>query len=170
MTLPKTASSSKIAEKYSSPKTSQGGCQEAVHPHQILSSMSLWTCWKRKGPAPNCSNKIGSMESSQIFQHTKRDVISTFGKWWTWLACTESWFQPDRTHFSSSIIAWPPKCASRRMVKNSYQHLRKPCEQPSQKSWSCYSCKGWINIISNALDYGWDATWDQMWIKSDEPI
>jgi len=57
----------------------------------------------------------------------------------TWLACTESWPQPDRTPlgwiraetasqaFSSNISVWPHECASRRMVKNSHKHTPKPC-------------------------------------------
>ena len=64
---------------------------------------------------------------------------------WTWLACTESWPQPDRTPlgwirvetesqaFTSNISVWPHKCASGRMVKNFHKHTPKPCGKPSQK-------------------------------------
>uniref|UniRef100_A0A667ZQH7 TSPO associated protein 1 n=1 Tax=Myripristis murdjan TaxID=586833 RepID=A0A667ZQH7_9TELE len=47
-----------------------------VHPHQTLSSMSLWTLLcalvhshvgRGRGPAPNCSHKVGSMELSKMF-------------------------------------------------------------------------------------------------------
>ena len=45
-----------------------------VHPHQTLSSClygpalctGAQSCWNRKGPSPNCSYKVGSMELSNI--------------------------------------------------------------------------------------------------------
>ena len=33
------------------------------------------------------------------------------------------------------------------MVKNSHKHTPKPCGKLAQKSWSCYSCKGWADLI-----------------------
>ena len=38
------------------------------------------------------------------------------------------------------------------LVKHSHRHTSKPCGQPSQKSWSCYSCKGWANSILNTMN------------------
>jgi len=63
----------------------------------------------------------------------------------TWLACTESWPQPDRTPLGW-IRAETPSQASGRMVKNSHKHTPKPCGKLAQKSWSCSSCKGWAVI------------------------
>ena len=40
-----------------------------VHPHQILSSMSLWALHvmlEQEGTSPNCSHKVGSMALSNI--------------------------------------------------------------------------------------------------------
>ena len=39
-----------------------------------------------------------------------------------------------------------------RMVKNSLKHTPKLCGTPSQKSWSCYSCKGWTDVILNPMN------------------
>ena len=83
---------------------------------------------------------------------------------WTWLACIDFLPQPNRTPlgwiraetesqaFLSNITVWPHKCASGRMIKSSHKHTPKPCGNPFPVSWSCYSCKGWTNVILNPMD------------------
>jgi len=79
---------------------------------------------------PSCSNMTEH-------QCTKQGPLRHERVWCgrTWLACTESWTQPDRTPlgwirvetasqaFSSNISVWPHKCASGRMVKNSHSTI-----------------------------------------------
>lgn len=66
----------------------------------------------------------------------------------TWLACTDSWPQPDRAPFeliraetvsqafSFHISVWPHKWAFGRMAKNSHKYTPQPCGKLSHRSWS----------------------------------
>ena len=76
------------------------------------------------------------------------------GRVWVWRLPPLEWIitPTESQAFPSNISVWPHKCASGRMVKNSHKHTPKPCGKPSQKSWSCYSCKGWTDIILNPMD------------------
>ncbi|KAI4904418.1 hypothetical protein NFI96_027949 [Prochilodus magdalenae] len=49
--------------------------------------------------------------------------------------------------FLSNIRVRPHQCGSGRMVRNSHEQIPNSCGKPSQKSWSCSSCKGWADII-----------------------
>ncbi len=142
------------------------GTLNALAYQEILDNSMLPTLWEQFGDGPFLSqhDRKGPWlrTSAQSKVHKDMDVRVWCGR--TWLACTESWPQPDRTPlgwirakaasqaFSSNISVWPHKCASGRMVKNSHKHTPKPCGKPSQKSWSCYSCKGWADVILNPMD------------------
>ena len=81
---------------------------------------------------------------------------------WTWLACTESWPQPNRTPLGwiraqTESHAFPSNisvCTNAHLEKWSKIPINtpKPCGKLHQKSWSCYSCKGWTNVILNPMD------------------
>ena len=95
-----------------------------------------------------CSNFVGTVwgwplpvptwlcTSAQSKVHKDMDERVWCG--WTWLACTESWPQPDRTSlgwirvetesqaFLSTIRLWPHKCTSGRMVKKIPLNAPKP--------------------------------------------
>ena len=87
-------------------------------------------CGNSLGMDPSCSNITVYQCTTQV--HKDMDERICCG--WTWLACTESWPQPNRTPlgwitaetesqaFLSNISMWPHKCASGRMVKNSHKH------------------------------------------------
>ena len=126
----------------------------------ILDNFMLPTLWEQFGDGPF----LFQHDCHQCTKQVNKDMDEPVWCGGTWLACTESWPQPHRTPlgwiraetesqaFSTNISVWPHQCACGRMVKNSYKHSPQPCGQSSQKSWSCYSCKGWANSILNPTD------------------
>ena len=130
----------------------KGTLNASAYKEMLDNSMipTLWEVWGWPLPVP----------TSKVLKDMEERVWCE----WTWLACTESWPQPDRTPlgwiraatesqaFPSNISLWPHRWASGGMVKNPDKHTSKPCGKPSWKSWSCYRCKGWTDIILNPMD------------------
>ena len=110
----------------------------------------VWGCFSGAGRGPLVPKVKGTLNASAFQEMLDNSLLTTIWGWplplptwlctsaqskvhigiderdwcgWTWLACTESWLQ------------------------NSHKHTPKPCGKPSQKSWSCYNCKGWTDII-----------------------
>ena len=107
----------------------KGTLNASAH-QEMLDNSILPTLWKQFGDGPFLFN----MTVQQCTKQVHKDMDERVWCGWTWLACTESWPQPDRTPlgwigaetesqaFPSNISVWSHKCASGRMVKNSHKH------------------------------------------------
>ena len=133
--------------------------------HALLNG-HVW--WLSMAAALHMSQSMRLKQSCSASIAPAGQTLTCFTVGFSWSAwdCKQELASPRdglRSHGGGNMQHWMPfPCPTslcdltnallEEWSNNFHKHTPKPCWKPSQKSWGCYSCKGWTNVILNPMD------------------